>query len=101
MIEDRASGSALIQDLISENKMTIIKCAPKINKRARFEEILHYFMNGKVFFPKNAYWLGDLEDELFSFPYSKYDDQVDSISQFFLWIKNEQRIKRIVSVMTL
>ena len=34
-----------------------------------------------VFFPKETPWLRDLEDELFAFPNSPHDDQVDSISQ--------------------
>ena len=101
LIEDRASGSALIQDLMSENRMTIIKCNPKISKESRFEEILHYFTSKKVFFPKNASWLADLENELFSFPYSKHDDQVDSISQFFSWVKNKQKIEKKISMMIL
>ena len=39
------------------------------------------FENGQVFFPKEAAWLRELEDELFTFPNSRHDDQVDSISQ--------------------
>ena len=39
------------------------------------------FENGQVFFPKEAPWLRDLEDELFAFPNGRHDDQVDSISQ--------------------
>ena len=34
-----------------------------------------------MFFPKEAPWLTDLEDELFAFPNGRHDDQVDSISQ--------------------
>jgi predicted phage terminase large subunit-like protein len=41
---------------------------------ARFEAEL-------VYFPERAPWLADLETELFSFPGSRHDDQVDSISQ--------------------
>jgi phage terminase large subunit-like protein len=39
------------------------------------------FESGLVYFPKDARWLHDLEDELFGFPYVRYDDQVDSLSQ--------------------
>ena len=39
------------------------------------------FENGQMFFPKEAPWLRDLEDELFAFPNGRHDDQVDSISQ--------------------
>jgi phage terminase large subunit-like protein len=39
------------------------------------------FESGKVFLPVAAPWLAELEAELFSFPQSRHDDQIDSISQ--------------------
>jgi predicted phage terminase large subunit-like protein len=37
--------------------------------------------SGRVFLPNQAPWLAELEAELFSFPGSRHDDQIDSISQ--------------------
>jgi predicted phage terminase large subunit-like protein len=39
------------------------------------------FEAGQVFLPMRAPWLPDLEAELFAFPGSRHDDQIDSISQ--------------------
>jgi phage terminase large subunit-like protein len=39
---------------------------------------------GQIFLPEHASWLPELEAELFAFPGSKYDDQIDSISQAIL-----------------
>ncbi len=39
------------------------------------------FEAGLVHFPRGAAFLPELETELLHFPYGKYDDQVDSISQ--------------------
>ena len=39
------------------------------------------FEAGLVYFPKHAPWLAEFADELFSFPGSRHDDQVDFISQ--------------------
>ena len=39
------------------------------------------FEAGQVFLPKEAPWLSAFEPELFAFPGSKHDDQVDSVSQ--------------------
>ena len=39
------------------------------------------FEAGLVYFPEHAPWLPELEAELFAFPGSRHDDQVDSISQ--------------------
>ena len=41
--------------------------------------------SGRVYIPKEASWLADLQHELLNFPNSKYDDQVDSVSQFLNW----------------
>jgi predicted phage terminase large subunit-like protein len=39
------------------------------------------FEAGLVYFPERGPWLPELEAELFAFPGSRHDDQVDSISQ--------------------
>jgi predicted phage terminase large subunit-like protein len=44
-------------------------------------EVSTKFENGFVYLPERAVWLATLEDELFAFPGSRHDDQVDSISQ--------------------
>jgi len=41
----------------------------------------HALEAGQVHLPERAPWLADLQAELFSFPASRYDDQVDCISQ--------------------
>lgn len=35
----------------------------------------------RVFFPRRASWLAELETEVFAFPGGRHDDQVDSIVQ--------------------
>ena len=39
------------------------------------------FEAGRVYFPRNAPFLPELEAELLTFPQGKHDDQVDSITQ--------------------
>src|SRR5258708_18831615 len=43
--------------------------------------------NGFVFVPTQAHWVADYLHELTSFHFGKYDDQVDSTSQFLDWAK--------------
>jgi predicted phage terminase large subunit-like protein len=52
--------------------------------------------SGQVFLPRNADFLEDLRLELLQFPYGRYDDQADSISQFLNWIeqRNQNRLTR-------
>ena len=56
---------------------------PTADKIARMSAESAKFEAGLVYFPERAPWLADLEAELFSFPGSRHDDQVDSISQAF------------------
>jgi predicted phage terminase large subunit-like protein len=80
LIEDAGFGTALIQELKTEH-LSVVGVKPEYDKRIRMEIQSAKFQNGQVFFPKEAPWLRDLEDELFAFPNGRHDDQVDSISQ--------------------
>jgi hypothetical protein len=55
------------------------------------------FEAGSVLFPKNASWLDGLKAELLGFPNTKHDDQVDSITQALVWIR-QHRLNRIAIV---
>jgi predicted phage terminase large subunit-like protein len=46
---------------------------------------------GSVHFLKEAPWLGDLLDELLRFPQTRFDDQVDSVSQYLNWARTRAR----------
>ena len=41
---------------------------------------------GRLFLPQSAPWLTTFETELLTFPQVRHDDQVDSLSQMFLWV---------------
>jgi predicted phage terminase large subunit-like protein len=54
---------------------------PEKTKEARASIEAVKFESSRVYFPRSAPWLDELEAELFSFPGYFHDDQVDSISQ--------------------
>lgn len=83
MIEDKASGTQLIQDLKFEGLYGIRAYeAPKgSDKTLRLYAQTAEFESGHVFLPRSAPWLEAYVRELTSFPGSKYDDQVDSTTQ--------------------
>ena len=54
---------------------------PEKDKETRMSIASAKFEAGQVHLPERASWLAELEAELFSFPGSLYDDQIDSISQ--------------------
>jgi predicted phage terminase large subunit-like protein len=83
LIEDKASGTQLIQELASEGVFGIKPYAPPpgTDKVLRLHAQATGFENGLVFLPREAHWLADYVNELTSFPGAKYDDQVDSTTQ--------------------
>ncbi len=87
MIEDKASGQSLIQDLKREYKQfSVMAVKPKGDKFTRFARVSPLFEQGQILLFKNAGWLMDYERELLSFPNGAHDDQVDSTSQYLSYI---------------
>jgi predicted phage terminase large subunit-like protein len=43
------------------------------------------FEAGHVYLPQKASWLEAFQEEVLAFPVGRYDDQVDSVSQFLTW----------------
>jgi predicted phage terminase large subunit-like protein len=81
LIEDASTGVALAQELRGVLHQPVKPIAVDRDKVGRLYVQQDKFEAGRVLFPKGAAFLPDLEIELLSFPQSKTDDQVDSISQ--------------------
>jgi len=83
LIDDKASGTQLIQDLKNEYVFSVTPYSPPpgTDKIMRLYAQTAVFENGRVLMPRRASWLADYLNELTSFPGSKYDDQVDSTTQ--------------------
>lgn len=90
LIEDKITGHALIGDLLKEAKIPVIKVTPKLDKLTRVTAISSLFEAGMIHLPLHSHFLAEYENELFNFPNSQFDDQVDSTSQFLNWF-NEKR----------
>ena len=90
IIEDRASGTQLIQDLNAEDLAGIIAYGPPAgtDKLMRLHAQTALFENGNVLLPRQAWWLQDYINEITGFPGTKFDDQVDSTTQALDHIKN-------------
>src|SRR5208283_2503573 len=83
LIEESGTAIGLIDELTYRVRgLTGIK--PDHDKVTRMSRASAIFEAGQVYFPERAAWLAELEAELFSFPGSRHDDQVDSISQALL-----------------
>jgi len=91
LIEDRASGTQLIQELIDEGLHAVKKYEPTMDKIMRMHAVSGMIENGFVYVPDRAPWLAEYLHELTTFPKSKYDDQVDSTSQALDWFKQRDK----------
>jgi len=87
LIEDKASGTQLCQELIREGMHQITKCESKQEKRMRMNSVTSTIENGFVYLPEHAPWLAAYLHELVTFPNGKHDDQADSTSQALNWLK--------------
>jgi predicted phage terminase large subunit-like protein len=92
LIEDKGSGTSLIQDLRAE-KVSVIGINPEGDKVTRVAKISAQFEAGSVFFPKAAPWLDSLKAELLGFPNVKHNDQVDSVTQALSWMWRRRQNK--------
>jgi len=99
LVEDRASGQQLLQDVRRESLLPIIAISPKHDKVTRFAAVSAMIEAGKIVLPEQAPWLADFESELFNFPAATHDDQVDALTQYLDWLRlsvwERLRIRRL------
>ena len=81
IIEDRASGTQLIQELRAEGLSGLTAYEPKGEKVMRVHAQIGRMEGGFVHLPNQAHWLEDYLHELMVFPKGRNDDQVDSTVQ--------------------
>jgi hypothetical protein len=87
LIEDRASGTQLIQELIEDGCHGATRYQPTGDKIMRLHAQTAMIDNGFVHIPEAAPWLSEYLHEMTVFPNGKHDDQVDSTAQFLDWFK--------------
>ncbi|HEX8414462.1 MAG TPA: hypothetical protein VF637_11360, partial [Sphingomicrobium sp.] len=88
IIEDAGTGKALWQEFRASNELRPIMWRPTEAKETRLIGVTGQLEAGLCKLPVEAPWLYDFRHELRGFPFSRNDDQVDSMTQFleyFLW----------------
>lgn len=86
LIEDKASGIQLIQELRAMGHSIVKECKPVGDKFMRARAQTAGFEGGFVKLPEQAAWLDAYILELTTFPRGRFDDQVDSTSQALGWM---------------
>ena len=80
LIEEAGTAIGILAE-IKHDVAGLTGIKPDKDKQTRMSIVSAAFEAGEVYFPDQANWLAELEAELFSFPASRHNDQVDSISQ--------------------
>ena len=78
LIEEKVSGTQLIQELIQEGLHAVTRYQPQSDKTMRMHAQTAMIENGFVHLPKDAGWLAEYLHELSAFPRGKHDE-VDDI----------------------
>jgi predicted phage terminase large subunit-like protein len=99
LIEDKGSGTQLIQELSYTGAAFPIAINPQGDKVMRASNQSGQIEAGRVFLPEDAPWLIEFEREIAAFPNGRHDDQVDSMTQFLTWAMDDEfNVPRIRSL---
>lgn len=92
LMEDKASGQSLLQDLRRETELPpLIAVMPVQDKVTRFAAVTAMIEAGRLALPLDAPWLAEFERELLTFPQGRHDDQVDALSQYLNWLRGRKQ----------
>ncbi|MDX2073467.1 MAG: phage terminase large subunit [Alphaproteobacteria bacterium] len=87
LVEDKASGQQLLQDLKRETSLPLVAVQSSANKVTRFAAVSAMIEAGRLSLPHNAPWLAAFEQEILEFPHGKHDDQVDALTQYLDFLR--------------
>lgn len=85
LIEKKASGQSLIQELVKSG-FPVIPYQPDKDKEARAHACTPMFWSERVWAPRKR-WAEDVIMECASFPSGRHDDYVDCVTQAVLWVR--------------
>lgn len=92
LIEDKASGQNIIQELKRETTLPIIAFKIGTNdKEERANLATPTVESGNVFLPEDAPWLQDFLDMMALFPNGKHDEDSDCMAQAIIWIQQQRK----------
>ncbi len=102
IIEDKATGQSLVQDLRRFTQLPIIPVIPGKDmpgsKAERLDIVAGLFEAGKVYIPENAPWRYIWEQEITEFGFQPHDDTVDATTQYLFRAMSNKRKVRITLV---
>ena len=96
LVEDKASGQSLIQELKLSTTLPLIPVKADSDKQTRAQAVTPLMEAGKVFLPQSAPWVSDFVEEITSFPNGAHDDVVDATTQALNYLRVKPELWAIV-----
>ena len=95
LIEDKSSGSSLIQDLQESTTIPVVAIEPEADKITRMDTQTPSIEAGLISLPDPLWnpdkgWLAYFEECLMHFPEPNSWDEIDTLSQFIKWTKTKE-----------
>ena len=87
LVEDKASGQSLIQELKLSTALPLIPVKVDSDKQIRAQAVTPLIEAGKVFLPQSAPWVSHFVEEMASFPNGSHDDVVDATTQALNYLR--------------
>jgi len=81
LVEDKASGQSLIQELKRDTSLPVVAIKVDRDKQSRAHAVTPTWEAGKIFVPEGAEWVDDFLTHLYGFPKMAHDDDVDGFTQ--------------------
>jgi len=97
IVEDKASGQSLIQELQRDTIIPVHAVQVDVDKVARANAVTPLMEAGRVWIPEHAPWVADFLDECAEFKANaEHDDQVDMMTQALAFMKNRTKARASV-----
>ena len=87
LVEDKASGQSLIQELKLSTALPIIPVKVDSDKQTRAQAVTPLIEAGKVFLAQSAPWVSHFVEEMACFPNGIHDDVVDATTQALNYLR--------------
>ena len=93
LIEKAGIGISLLQELEANRPLRMVRpigIVPQGDKKDRLAAQCPKIAAGHVYLPREAPCLADFLREVLAFPYTRHDDQVDTLAQFLFWASSRR-----------
>jgi predicted phage terminase large subunit-like protein len=94
LIEDTGQGPSLRSEIRLQHGMELVPITPVGDKVERLRRHRRVIRDGLVQLPEGAAWRAEFISEATQFPYGPFDDQMDALSQYLVWIAENPNLPK-------